>query len=171
VTPPTVLQVVVGDFNGDGMADLAGVADDHTVWRKFHGETTWTQLPGHFTMLAAADLTYDGSDDLIGLDTAHNIWLMVDVVDGQHWGWVPGQLRVIIAGDYNGDGYDDLAGIDPWGNMWIRYAGRGWGWLPGYLTSMETVPGEGQDDIEGFNGLGCYRMHGFAQWTGVPCGP
>ncbi|MFZ1641361.1 MAG: hypothetical protein WAV07_07960, partial [Candidatus Contendobacter sp.] len=52
--PGGLAQLRVGDLNGDGHADLAGLAGNGSIWYTTN-LSTWTQIPGQLNRLAGDD--------------------------------------------------------------------------------------------------------------------
>jgi hypothetical protein len=131
----TFVQYEVGDFNGDGRADVAAL-DTHGAWHvgvsmgDSFDEQTW--LPGgrgRTTLEAATtvvgDFNGDGLPDLATyLPTG--AW-SVDLSTGSSFiaqTWETGlprrsPWRSVHAGDFNGDGLIDIAALDTHGKLWI----------------------------------------------------
>lgn len=83
-------------------------------------------------LVAPGDFTGDGRPDLIGRDTAGDLWLYRG--DG-HGGYAPRErvgtgwqiyTALVSPGDLDGDGRPDLAGRDAAGDLWF-YEGDGKG--------------------------------------------
>ena len=87
-------QMVAGDLNGDGQADLAGLAGDGSIWYSTN-RLTWTNIPGQLSRLVARDLNGDNKADLAGLASNGTIWYTTDLTT---WTNIPGQLNR-LAGD------------------------------------------------------------------------
>jgi hypothetical protein len=134
--PPTVYPaggadygVVVGDFNGDGIPDVAvtagGAYDDDVRLFLGNGDGTFRagQHPSTGTGpygIAAADLTGDGHLDLV---TANHFVDTVSVLLGDGTGAFRAapdyrtgtNTSAVVAADFDGDGRQDLA-VANWGN-------------------------------------------------------
>jgi len=147
VPPVALIDTVQGDFNGDGLEDLAGRDANYSVWLCLSGEPQCTHIGGWLFQLVAGDLDGDGKDDLAGLGWGYTIWAMTD---GQHFTQLPGALHTLVIGDFYGDGKDHLAGL--WGQtIWRSPRVGWWEWLPGTLTTLVAgdFDGDGVDDLAG----------------------
>ncbi len=79
----TWVNVVVGDFNGDGKTDIAGrIAQDGDWWVSLSSGSTFTNsLWGHWfngfnwANVVVGDFTGDGLFDIAGLDPGNNWWV------------------------------------------------------------------------------------------------
>ena len=166
----SLTTLVAGDFDGNGRDDLAGLADQ-MIWIMLDGQT-WQQLPGWLDTLIVGNFFGDGKQHLAGLGNTL-IWLSPSV--GQ-WIQVPGWLDTLVAGDFNGDGRDDLAGL---ANtlIWLttevpRVAAHqaSWVWSPGGLRTLDVDRSAPQhDDLLGWNGTDCWRMHTVGLWQQTSC--
>ena len=78
--------MVVGDFNGNGSSDLAGLASDGTIYYTTN-LSTWTQIPGMLSQLVVGDFNRNGVSDLAGLASDGGIWVTTDL---STWAQIPG---------------------------------------------------------------------------------
>jgi hypothetical protein len=129
-----VSAIVVGDFNGDGKADIATAdfgtaAGGHTVSLRLGTGAVSFQPPvtvpvpvgGTLEFLAAADFNLDGKLDLITGSASTNNANNVTVLLGDGMGGFAGTLNFrefplpgsVAVGDFNGDGRPDLAFGNP----------------------------------------------------------
>jgi len=121
-TGTTPTSLAIGDFNGDGIPDLAvGALGDRAVWIHLgNGDGTFrdpTQFPantlsgGTAMDIATADVNNDGHLDVVAEDSGQVITLLGDGVGG----FTPlpavnvrSEFAQIALGDINGDGKIDL---------------------------------------------------------------
>jgi probable HAF family extracellular repeat protein len=168
--PLTFVETVVGDFDGDGAQDSAGLAVNGRVWRCL-AHTACTLLPGWLAHLVAGDFTRDGRTDLAGIGGSQTIWVWTE--HDQHWREVPGRLVALAARDFNGDGYTDLAGLGADFSLWLTEDLWHWRLAPGNLSALIAgdFDGDGAQDLAGtgmdgglyFNGA----LHGWRAIAGV----
>ena len=150
----------IGDFNGDGLDDVALVTDDYSD----EGDLLYVLLQrddktlaqpicfsteGRNSTLAVGDLNGDGRDDVVVGGEAAQITLFLSVAGG-----VFGTRRALPAGnspdalavgDLNGDGRDDVA-VSHWQSPIIGLFFQQEG---GEMAPMRSLPAtkEGYDDI------------------------
>lgn len=137
-------NLVVADFNNDGIPDLADTGDNITVhlgrgdgtFRRpalFDGSTSFLETTsGPRESLAAADINQDGNLDILSLDYNTNI---LDVLLGNGdgtfqerslFGTGPCPKSIAVA-DLNHDGNLDVAVPDSCDNNFVELAGNGAG--------------------------------------------
>lgn len=109
--------VVVGDFNGDGIPDLASALGNSVAVLLGNGDGTFTAKNGQpvstqtNVSLIAADFNGDGKLDLATVDSANTVSIWLGNGDGTFQAPIDttGRGDGIAAGDFNGDGRMDLA--------------------------------------------------------------
>ncbi|MGE3807338.1 MAG: beta strand repeat-containing protein [Gemmataceae bacterium] len=123
----------VGDFNADGVDDIANFYPGNGTWwvslsNGTNGFNTslWADLAGTgWTSQRVGDFNGDLVDDLANFNTNNGVW-MVSVSNGANgfntsqWadfatnsGW-----SAQVAGNFNGDAYDDIANFYPGNGTW-----------------------------------------------------
>jgi hypothetical protein len=130
----TWVDVLTGDFNGDGLADIAardantgiwwvalstGSSFTTTLWTTWNPAVTWADV-------RVGDFNGDGKADIAGRDLATGNW-WVALSSGSSFSnafwthWNPQAVWVDVrVGDFNGDGKDDLAGhVFAGGSWWV----------------------------------------------------
>ncbi|MCI4626876.1 MAG: matrixin family metalloprotease, partial [Candidatus Magnetoovum sp. WYHC-5] len=110
-TPSTTID---GDINGDGKADLVGVASTGQVWYSTN-LTTWTALSAWLSQVAKGDLSGDGRADLVGIASTGQVWYSTNLTT---WTALNAWLSQVTTGDINGDGRADLIGVASTGQVW-----------------------------------------------------
>ena len=116
-SPPT--WITVGDFNGDGKADLAGIWGG-IVWLRDSATGDWSSIDNASgaTMIAAGDMDGDGKADLVAYLPDTGVWVQYSLTEK----WVkinPSPLTWIAVGDFTGDSKADL--VEIWdGTIWLR---------------------------------------------------
>jgi hypothetical protein len=139
--PTSSLLVPIGDFNGDGNADML-VRDSKGAMRAYWGtgyvyfdrsnkssavSTGWS---GYNVLTSPGDLTGDGRDDLVARDKAGALWLYAATGKGTFKARVRiatgqgGYTSLVGVGDLNGDGKGDMIGRDTSGYLWRWFGGN-----------------------------------------------
>ncbi|MFP4144238.1 MAG: FG-GAP-like repeat-containing protein [Phycisphaeraceae bacterium] len=169
---------IVGDFNGDGLTDVAAQNDDNAWWvglstgAEFRSSAWgWWNPANEFESVQTGDFNGDGRTDLLGQAANGTRWVSRSTGSGfetSGWGHWPVEIawENVMIGDFNGDGRDDLAGkfvniggTDVWwvaestGNRLNNRFYSGWqgdatDWLGAQFVSAD-FDGDGTDDIAG----------------------
>ncbi|MBI3986653.1 MAG: hypothetical protein HY343_07025 [Lentisphaerae bacterium] len=160
----TAGEAVAGDYDGDGISDLAIFDSNTGFWyiRSMAGDvvswgTAWG-WPG--AKAVAGDYNGDNVSDMAVFDGNTGNWYIRTVAGatlawGTGWGW-PG--AVPVSGDYDGDAIADLAVFDNnTGGWFIRSIasdvlawGVSWGW-PGAVPVSGDFNGDAQSDLALFD--------------------
>jgi subtilisin-like proprotein convertase family protein len=136
---------VPGDYNGDGIRDVAVFRPSNGTWYVNGGITAQWGLPGDIPV--PADYNGDHITDMAVFRPSAGVFFVRNIGTFS-WG-LPGDLPVV--GDYNGDGLADLAVYRPSNGTWYI---RNIGTFPYGLTGDIPVPadydGNGVTDIAVF---------------------
>lgn len=134
--PPTIVS---GDFNGDGLTDIASRELTTGMWSVAltAGDPTTppTTVPmkawsTKFTYddIAVGDFTGDGVDDIVGRDSVGRWWLLADTGSGytnvKIGSWSPDVAWIdVVVGNFDGDAGNkaDIAGRTPTGMWWYLH--------------------------------------------------
>jgi len=164
----SVAAMVTGDFNGDGLDDVA-VTNSRGEVSYTVDLTTWLMLPGAtLSYLVSGDFNNDGRDDLAGVSSSGKIYYTLDLAT---WTNIPGTLEQIAVGDLNNDGRDDLAGITFSDMIFFTLDLSNWQHIPGALRNLTTgdFDGNGADDLAGVaSDSTIYYTIDLATWQNIP---
>ncbi len=131
---------VPGDFDGDGLNDIAHYIIATGTWdiqfRAMGGEHRLIQFGWSAAQPVPADFDGDGATDLAVFHPATGMWYWKESRTGrvwrQQWGW---SQVIPVPADYDGDGTADVAVYHPaTGNWYIKNSQSGqlrlqqWGW-------------------------------------------
>ncbi|MDH6111681.1 hypothetical protein P3T36_001996 [Kitasatospora sp. MAP12-15] len=155
-TAPLPARTTVGDFNGDGKLDVAGI-DANNNMMLYTGDGAGhvsggtpmlgtTGLWANFKAIAAGDFLGNGKMDIAGIDANNNMMLYTGDGAGHLSGGTPmlgttglwAGFKAITAGDFTGDGKVDIAGIDANNNLML-YTGDGAGHLNAGTPMLGTT--------------------------------
>lgn len=153
--------VVIPDFDGDGIADVAVYWPQGGNWylRNSNGGSTNVTWGWSATMPTPGDYDGDGMSDVSVYWAEGGNWYLRFSGGGStniNWGW---NAAVPVQGDYDGDGKTDIAVYWPQtGNWYLRYSGGGttninWGW-------SAAVPVQGDYDGDGKTDIAVYWPQG-----------
>lgn len=167
----------VGDFNGDGKADViartssgewwaglsTGSSFTTTYFGRWSNAVTWVDVK-------AGDFNGDGRTDIIGRQQASGQWYMALSTGSFFSSIYAGRWNASViwqdvsVGDFDGDGRDDIAGRTSDGYWWISrstgaalatYYGTRWSPTGNWVdVTVGDFDGDGKDDIAGRTGSG-----------------
>jgi hypothetical protein len=170
---------VVGDFNGDGRADMAGYAGNgqwHVCLSTGSGFNCsyWAGHPGGQTNNVVADFNGDGMADIAAYAGDGRWQVCLSTGSGfncspYYWQGHWGGLTNNVVGDFNGDGKADIAGfassVNAQYGSWHVCLSTGAGFDCSYWTGHNG--GQSNNVLGDFNGDGRADMAGYAgngQW-------
>lgn len=165
--PGHLKSTTIGDFNADGVRDVAGIATDGTVWTSTD-KTSWTKVPGVMSSIVSGNFDGSGHDGLAGVAPDGHIWYTTNL---QSWTRIQGSLSSIAAGDFAGNGIDGLVGLAANGSVWYTTDLSNWTNIPGSLSQIAVgdLNGDGTDDIAGVAADGgVWYTTDLRNWTRVP---
>jgi hypothetical protein len=153
-------MITTGDFDGDGVDDLAGLwPAQGGIWAKYSSTGLWVRLSSTARYIAAGDMNGDGRVDLLGTWDGQGVYYR-DSMTGA-WVRMASEATMIAAGDIDGDGTDDLIGLWPaQGGIWVKFSTTGlWARISStarHITAGD-MNGDGRDDLLGtWDGQGVY---------------
>lgn len=165
---------VTGDFNGDGLPDVAAMTPGGVWWAGLNqGDgtslsirmTQWSRSAG-WTDVVTGDFNADGRTDIAGKTAGGGWWVATarstvpGFVNSLLTQWSSGTTwSDLVSGDFNGDGRADIAGRAANGAWWAALTGadgtavntRMGRWTDDVYDDVATgdVNGDGQTDIIG----------------------
>jgi hypothetical protein len=168
-------DAVTGDFNGDGLIDVAAmtswgdwyVALDSLSTYKTSLFTTWNPAAG-WNNVQVADFNGDGKADIMGRTSWGDWW--VGLSDGTKftttfWGnWNPAaNWSNFEVADFNGDGKADVAGMTSWG-AWYVGLSTGTTFNTNLWATWNPAAGWHDPLVGDFNGDGKADIAAFTWW-------
>ena len=173
-------QTFAGDFNGDGLTDVAGLNRQREWWVGLNdGATFQTRYFGRWNAsgtwydIRVGDFNGDGQDDVVGRFENGDWWIgrsLGESFQNTYAGrWTATGWTDVVVGDFNGDHRDDLAGRRPEGYWYVAQgtnerfatslAGR-WSGTAGWQdVVVGDFNGDRLDDIAGRTSAG-YLWYG-----------
>jgi cyclophilin family peptidyl-prolyl cis-trans isomerase len=174
--------VLEGDFNGDGLMDVAGRTNIGQWWSSINEGDGTAAAPDfmiywkpslNITKYVSGDFDGDGRTDVAGISSTGVWWAGMARTDtigfsnSRMGAWSPNlQFTTIETGDFDGDGKTDIAGLATTG-QWVGLvskAGGGWEtknlgfWSPTLNFTSDIVSGDfngdGKTDIAGRTAAG-----------------
>lgn len=154
-----VSKHVAGDYDGDGVGDLAIMEWNSYNWyiRASQGGSIFQQAGYTGLVPVPADYDGDGLTDIALYETGTGKWFILQSRDGllvTKWGW---SLTLPVPADYDGDGRADISVYRPDTAEWyIRESSKGtlfykqWGWAA-TIPVPADFDGDGQTDITVWN--------------------
>lgn len=164
-------HTLVADFTGDGLDDIAGLAENGQWWiAKSTGTGFQNSMWGKWTPgiewldVSVGDFNGDGKADIAGRAATNASW-WISQSNGSgftnaSWGrWTTTvQWENVSVGDFNGDGRDDIAGRAASDGTWwisesngVRFQNRYWGRFTKSIewdnVKVGDFNGDGRSDI------------------------
>jgi len=186
ISVPRTADALTGDFNGNGVSDLA-VRDASTgqwwVSTTNGGSSAWgSWAPNvNWTNVQVGDFNGDGKADIVGRDPTTGKW-WVSLSTGASfvtvpWGvWSTGATWVDVkVGDFNGDGKTDIVGRYQQGGQWWIAQSTGAGFNSFLWATWSTGVTWADVQVADFNHDGMADITGRALqlgqwWTGLSTG-
>ncbi|TWT57724.1 FG-GAP repeat protein [Thalassoglobus neptunius] len=186
-----VNELMTGDFNGDGLIDVAGLNGSNEIWvvltdnsglgtPEKWGEYRGKELDGN---LAIGDFNGDGLDDFISFGTDRRWHTQYSTGNGfesdtsDRWAGKRYLKGAVVVGDFNGDGYDDVA-LSKRSGLWYASLGSATGLTSSFeLMNWDTKTtwldvqatdwnGDGSDEISARTNSGSWFTFEFESTGG-----
>lgn len=174
-----VNSVVTGDYNGDGMADMAAYTGTSNKWHMCLSNGSgfvcsyWYSHSGGKSKNVGGDFNGDGRTDMAYYTGANGIWSMcLSTGSGfscSNWASHGGGPTNNLTADFNGDGLADMAGYTGANGNWHVCLSNGAGFNCSYMTSH--TGGVSKTVLGDFNGDGLQDMAGFLGTPGSGVAP
>jgi hypothetical protein len=149
----------VGDFDGDGVKELAVDLGATGAWLYGHG--SWSQLTAsNPESLVAADVDGDVVAELLADLGGSGLWLW----NAGAWNQLSGvNVDGLAAGDVDDDGADEVAGDFGAAGLWLLNGGA-WNQLSG--VNVEQVTAANVNGLGGEEIVGDFGATGLWMWSG-----
>lgn len=153
------LEYITGDFDGDGLTDLAAVDRTTSTWYIRSSKTGKNGVPGipwgdtlkNMTAndtIVTGDYDGDGKTDRGFVDRANGLWTVISSRTGKpiwkewHWEYMTSS-HTVVSGDYDGDGKTDRAIVNTSNGKWWIISSRTGGALePDNENDIKTPDGK-----------------------------
>jgi hypothetical protein len=152
---------VQGDYDGDGVADVAMYTPSTGVWqirRSGTGETSFVQFGANGDVPVIGDYDGDSINDLAVYRPSEGNWYVLRSSDGSlsatHWGVAADRP---VTGDFDGDGVNDLAVFRPNEGNWYIYRSSDSGFTALHWGTVGDQPVAGDFDGDGTNDVAVFR--------------
>lgn len=157
----------IGDFNGDGNADVIVSNETNTVYEYLGSRSGRLRFyksfvaPTGVLTLAAADVNHDGKIDLLFWGGDNNLWVWFGNGDGTFTAGPATPMAIggaLLVGDFDGDGKADILGEygDEGGTDYQVFYGDGTGhfqasqvWVDDVDYAVYDLNGDGRSDLVG----------------------
>ncbi len=175
----TLKSTLTGDFNGDGIIDVAGWATNGnwylgiTQSNNTLAVTQWTGwLNNDASQVHVGDFNGDGKDDLLAMDSSGYWWVAQSqgntFTTGTWTKWkASANWKDVQVADFNNDGKDDIIGRARSGRLTValstgtKFTNASWGQWSKAVTwqdvSVGDFNGDGRADIVGRANSGIWR--------------